>query len=102
MNSPKDWIGTYSVVGSPEPKSACMILAARCKALRKQKKISQTRMALTSGVSLGSIKRFERTGMISFMSLMQIAAVLQRVDDFSRVFIADEPQPDFDKLFNAP
>jgi predicted transcriptional regulator len=40
-------------------------LAMRAKARRREGKISQSEMAARSGVSLGSIKRFESTGEIA-------------------------------------
>jgi hypothetical protein len=48
-------------------------------------------------VSLGSIKRFEKTGEISLKSLLNIALVLRRLEDFENVFSsADTPM----SLFN--
>ena len=40
-------------------------IAERMVQLRKRKKLSQKSLALRSGVSLGSLKRFEQTGEIS-------------------------------------
>lgn len=41
--------------------------------LRKRHKISQQKLAELTGVSYGSIKRFESKGLISFVSLIKIA-----------------------------
>lgn len=49
-------------------------------------KITQKDMAERTGVSLGSIKRFEQTGEISFHSLLKIAFVLDCLDDFDQLF----------------
>lgn len=49
-------------------------------------KITQADMAARSGVSLGSIKRFERTGEVSLSSLLKIAMVLDCLGDFSELF----------------
>lgn len=61
-------------------------LAIKIKIIRKQQKISQEELAKKSGVSFGSIKRFENTGEISLKSLLKIAFVLNRQEDFDRLF----------------
>ena len=44
-------------------------LALRIRQIRKRRKISQEKLSHMSGVSFGSIKRFESTGQISLLSL---------------------------------
>lgn len=61
-------------------------LAKREKKRRKSMKITQKDMAQRTGVSLGSIKRFEQTGEISLHSLLKIAFVLDCLDDFDHLF----------------
>ena len=51
-------------------------IAERMVQLRKRKKLSQKNLALRSGVSLGSLKRFEQMGVISLQSLTKIAIAL--------------------------
>ena len=51
-------------------------IADRIVRLRKRKKISQKELAVRSGVSLGSLKRFEQTGEISLKSLTMLAIAL--------------------------
>ena len=41
-------------------------LAQRVRNIRKRRSISQEKLASMSGVSYGSVKRFESTGQISF------------------------------------
>ena len=53
---------------------------------RRAAKISQMTMAGRSGVSLGSIKRFEQTGEISLSSLIKLALVLGYEEDFNDLF----------------
>ena len=43
-------------------------LAKRIRDIRKRRSISQERLAMSSGVSFGSIKRFENTGKISLIT----------------------------------
>ena len=52
---------------------------------RKFLKLSQKELSIKSGISLGSLKRFEQTGKISFSSLLQLAVVLECLDDFSNI-----------------
>ena len=51
-------------------------IAARIRDIRKRKKISQKKLSEKSGVSLGSVKRFESSGEISLISLTKIAITL--------------------------
>lgn len=46
---------------------------------------SQKALADRSGVSLGSLKRFENTGEISLVSLLRIAAILDCINDFENI-----------------
>ena len=62
-------------------------LVNRVRARRKELKISQKDLAFKSGVSYGSIRRFETTGEISLKSLIQIAKVLNSLEDFNELFI---------------
>jgi transcriptional regulator with XRE-family HTH domain len=75
-------------------------LAGRIKARRKEGKISQSEMAARSGVSLGSIKRFEGSGEISITSLLRIAAVLDYETDFDALFSRKNYQS-IDEVINA-
>ena len=54
------------------------MLAERVRAIRKQKGLSQERLAERSGVSLGSLKRFERTHEISLTSFIKLLMALGR------------------------
>lgn len=63
-------------------------LARRIRNIRKRRKISQEELSARSGVSYGSIKRFEATGMISLLSLTKIAIALDCSDEIRRMFSA--------------
>ena len=54
-----------------------MEMASRMVQLRKRKKISQKVLAAKSGVSLGSLKRFEQQGEISLQSFTKLAIALE-------------------------
>ena len=51
-------------------------------------RLTQSELAERSGVSLGSLKRFERTGEISWVSLLALAEALDVLSDFERLFAA--------------
>ena len=54
---------------------------------RKSLNFSQIELSKRSGVSLGSVKRFENTGEISLTSLLKIAIALECEDDFNKLFL---------------
>ena len=61
-------------------------LALRVKDIRKRRGFTQEGLAKLSGVSYGSIKRFETTGMISLISLTKIAIVLECTEQITDMF----------------
>ena len=63
-----------------------LALAKRVRNIRKRRGISQEELSKKSGVSYGSVKRFENTGMISLLSLTKIAMELDCVDDIKDMF----------------
>lgn len=69
------------------------------KKLRKLLKLSQKELAERSGVSLGSIKRFEQTGKISYESLLKLAHILGRLKAFENLFAPQEDLKRIEKLF---
>ncbi|WP_373548737.1 helix-turn-helix domain-containing protein [Haliscomenobacter sp.] len=85
---------------SKKPSDSLREIAQRHKVLRKQAGFSQSEMAKRSGVSLGSLKRFETTGQISLESLLLLADVLNHLDDFDVVFKSIENLKAIEKLFS--
>ena len=61
-------------------------LASRFKVYRKKAKLTQIQLADRSGVSYGTIKRFERTGKISLESLWLLMAALDCDDQLDQLF----------------
>lgn len=61
-------------------------LARRVSRIRKRRGISQERMSEMSGVSYGSLKRFETTGQISLLSLTRLAVALNCTDEIRHLF----------------
>ena len=61
-------------------------LAQRAKTMRLAQNLTQAGLEHRSGVSLGSIKIFERTGKISCESLVKIAIALGALEGFDGLF----------------
>ena len=61
-------------------------IAKRFVAIRKNRKVSQQRLSILSGVSYASIRRFEKTGDISLSSLVKLSLSLQLYDDLDNLF----------------
>ncbi len=61
----------------------------RFKRRRLARNLTQAGLAKRSGVTLGSLKRFESTGLIAFDSLLKLALVLDCLGDFDRVATDD-------------
>ena len=87
----------YSLEQSPQ--EVCEVLAVRHKLLRKKLRLTQAELAERSGVSLGSLKRFENTGKISLESLLKLAHLIDRLKDFENVFQPGENLKKIEQLF---
>lgn len=74
-------------------------LAERVRNIRRRRSISQQKLADMSGVSYGSIKRFEQTGQISLLSLTRIAMALDIVGDMRNLF-TEVPYRDIQEVIN--
>lgn len=61
-------------------------LAERFAGIRKRRKISQKELSEKSGVSFGSVKRFETTGQISLVSLTKLAIALGCSNEIAELF----------------
>ena len=61
-------------------------VAERARSLRLHRNLSQEGLAAAAGVSLGSLKRFERTGAIAFASLLRIAVALDATSELESWF----------------
>ena len=68
------------------PQDIMLAYAKRVRALRIQFGITQKELAQRVGVAEGTIKRFEQTGEIQLRSLLAIALVLGRLDEFADIF----------------
>ena len=81
------------------PKEINMLIAERIRKIRRRRKISQKRLSEKSGVSLGSVKRFENSGEISLISLTKIAVALDLDGELERLF-EDAPYLSIEEIIN--
>lgn len=81
------------------PKEIDMLIAGRIRKIRRRRKISQKRLSEKSGVSLGSVKRFESSGEISLISLTKIAIALELDGELEQLF-EDAPYLSIEEIIN--
>lgn len=74
-------------VNMATPREMQKAIARRARDLRLGLNLSQQTLSEKSGVSYGSLKKFEQTGKISLESLLKLAVILECMDDFNAVFI---------------
>lgn len=91
-------MGKYSI--NKLPSEVLKDTALKYRYLRKRAKLSQTEIAERSGVSYGSIKRFERTGQISLESFLKLLHILNRLDDFDTILQPGEDLKIVEELFS--
>jgi transcriptional regulator with XRE-family HTH domain len=68
------------------PQAMQQTLAQRARDVRLELNLSQQTLSAKSGVSYGSLKKFEQSGQISLESLLKLALVLGCMDDFTKLF----------------
>lgn len=73
-------------INQKTPKEINLLIASRIRSIRKRRKLSQERLSQKSGVSLGSVKRFESSGEISLNSLVKLAIALDCDSDLEGLF----------------
>lgn len=73
------------------PNTIAQQVAKNFRNARKKMKITIKELSERSGVSYSSIRRFEKTGEISFMSLIKIASILNMENQIAGLF--PEPMP---------
>jgi len=74
------------VMTQKTPNEIDALIAGRIRDLRKRRKWSQKKLSEKSGVSLGSVKRFESTGEISLSSLTKLAIALSCENELEGLF----------------
>ncbi len=72
-------LNTYSEIAQ--------MLAERLKTLRLQKKWKRSTLAKRSGVSEGSLRRFEQTACISLENFLKLLSALGRLDEMEKLLL---------------
>lgn len=67
------------------------MIAGRLRTIRRKRKLSQKKLSELSGVSLGSVKRFEQSGEISFLSFIKISFALGLNSELEHLFEETPP-----------
>ena len=68
------------------PSEMQKAIASRARDFRLELNLSQQTLSGKSGVSYGSLKKFEQTGQISLESLLKLAVILGCMNDFKALF----------------
>ncbi|MBS0358114.1 MAG: helix-turn-helix transcriptional regulator [Proteobacteria bacterium] len=74
------------------PQEVAKHIADAAREKRLSLNLSQQTLSERSGVSFGVVKKFERTGKISLESLLKIALVLGRLEEFFSLFKLTTPE----------
>jgi len=74
----------------PTPSEMMDTIKTKFRQRRKALGYTQTELSERSGVSLGSLKRFESSGQIALESLLKLALVLECLEDFGAVCCEEE------------
>jgi transcriptional regulator with XRE-family HTH domain len=72
------------------PKEMMLLLGDRIRQLRKKQKMSREELAERSGVSTSTLRKFEKTGIISLESLLKLTNTLGRLEEFETLLVPDD------------
>lgn len=89
-----------SFVGA-SPASIASGLAARARRRRLDENLTQPGLAARAGVTVASLRRFERTGAVSLENLIRIALALGAASELGQLFPPRETRS-LDELIAAP
>ena len=81
-------MGRYSV--NKTPKESALALATRCKLLRKQIGWSRAELAKRSGVAYETIRKFDREGNITLVSLLKLLDVMGELKNVESLVNLDD------------
>lgn len=68
------------------PNDVSLQIASRVKARRLELNLTQEGMATRAGLKFATYRRFEQTGEISLLGLLQIGFALNALSDFDQLF----------------
>ena len=90
-------MGKYSL--NKTPLDVLRNMALKVKTLRKEASLTQPELSKKSGISIGSLRRFEQTGQISLASLLKILNVLGRLSDMEAILKSNK-EKNIEDLFS--
>lgn len=73
------------------PEDVSVSIAGRIRHLRLLRKWKQSTLAERAGVSVSSLRRFERTGKGSIDLLLRLAFTLDQLDEFLNILMEEVP-----------
>ena len=82
--------GLKTILETPSEMAANV--ASRFRRVRLSKKVTIKKLSESSGVPYSTIRRFESTGEISFLSLVKITSALDEDQEITRLFSDIVPQ----------
>lgn len=68
------------------PREVSLSVAKRVRMRRLELNMTQVELSHKAGIPLPTYRKFERTGVIAFAKLLQIAFALNTLDDFDALF----------------
>ena len=72
------------------PKEVMVLIARNIRAIRKDQKLTQKMLSEKSGVAYATLVKFEKTGVISFESLLKVCNALDRLKEFESILIPED------------
>lgn len=80
------------MISMKSPFEMAKAIAKKAQEKRLKLNLSQQTLSEKSGVSYGTLKKFEQTGQISLESLLKIALALGEMDKFDQLFAKTDDQ----------
>ena len=80
------------------PSKALIQIASLVRIQRIENRLTQEYLAQRSGVSLSTLRKFERTGLISLESFLKLATVLGILDNIINSLAAEKEYASIDEI----
>ena len=77
---------TIISIDKKSPGEVLLSVCSRVRERRLELNLTQAELAQKAGMPLPTYRKFERTGVIAFSKLLQVALALDALDDFDALF----------------
>lgn len=84
------------------PQEVAEDLASRLRSRRLARNLTQVGLAVRSGVPLGTLKKFERSGSISLLSFVRLLVALDEQAGLERLLQSNDQEVTLDELVSKP